>query len=457
MNDATLLPSGDTADTPTGRNLDVTHILVRADERIRVADSVLGRLHAVRDAAAELYRLGGDGRDNIGELFERAIIHHGLTADDVQTALTQGIDAFGDRTATAAATRSTESSIAGRDKADTAALPAPTSLPLKFFDELQTVTPKDWLIKNVLASGETSAWIGRPGAGKSALLTDIAIHLGACDTWRGYRIKRTRTGVVYFALERADLVGRRLVAHRMRDGIANAPIALVGCVIDLLSKDCASVMVDTIRRTEDHYGCGVGLAIIDTYAKGIAAGGGDENSARDQNRALVNLRRLIEQTGVHVATIGHTGKDESKGERGSNAKIADVDMQVTITGDQTKCAEITKGNDVQLGDLTAFALEPFEFGADDDGDPYRTHIVSKDALVASTAEPQTKLTANQRTMFSILHDAGSAGLLTDEWNEKAKAAGIGVRRRATLHDIRSNLKSKGLVREFNDRWFVQHH
>ena len=36
------------------------------------------------------------------------------------------------------------------------------------------------------------------------------------------------------------------------------------------------------------------LAIFDIYAKGIAAGGGDEDKAKDQNIVQANLRRLFE-------------------------------------------------------------------------------------------------------------------------------------------------------------------
>jgi hypothetical protein len=51
----------------------------------------------------------------------------------------------------------------------------------------------------------------------------------------------------------------------------------------------------------------------------IAAVGGDENSAKDQRAIFANLQRVKNATGVHVALIGHTGKDESRGARGSRA------------------------------------------------------------------------------------------------------------------------------------------
>ena len=251
------------------------------------------------------------------------------------------------------------------------------AVPLTFFDELsETPSPKPWLIKNVISRDETSSWIAPPGKGKSALLTDIAVHKAGGLDWRGFRTKG-RSGVVYFALERADLVRRRLVAHKQRDGLKGLPIAVAGEVIDLLNRNCVNVILATIHAAEQRFGCEVGLAIFDTYSKGIAAGGGDEDKAKDQNLVQANLRRVFDRgCHIHIAGIGHTGKDESKGERGSNARLADVDVQVQIAGDLIKTATIKKANDQPEGLLTSFKLEPFDFGLDEDGDPFRTFIVS---------------------------------------------------------------------------------
>ena len=63
-------------------------------------------------------------------------------------------------------------------------------------------------------------------------------------------------------------------------------------------------------------------------------------------------------TDVHVALIGHTGKDESRGARGSNAHMADVDMMVQISvADDVRTATITKINDGAEGVLTRFKLK----------------------------------------------------------------------------------------------------
>lgn len=262
-------------------------------------------------------------------------------------------------------------------------LPLP-EIRLKLFRDLAKPLPKPWIIKNVMALGEISSWIAPPGKGKSSLLTDIAVHLAAGLNWRGYRTK-IRRGVVYFALERAALVERRLHAYGLRDGFEDLPIAVAGQVIDLMNKSCVVQIMDAIKRAEDAFGIKVALGVFDTHSKGIAAGGGDENHARDQNIVAANMRRVLDQTEIHLASIGHTGKDVNKGERGSNARLADVDAEVQISGDTVKTATVTKANDQPEGQLTGFQLEPYEFEADEDGDKFKTYIVSKEILAGQTA------------------------------------------------------------------------
>jgi hypothetical protein len=277
-------------------------------------------------------------------------------------------------------------------------------LTLTFFSELAKPTPKPWLIKNVISRGETSSWIAPPGKGKSALLTDMCVDLAGGTDWRGYRVKR-RSGSVIFALERADLTKRRLTSHRMRDQLPDdLPIAVVGQIIDLMNTGCVGAIVDAIKRAEDGFKCEVGLAVFDTYSKGIAAGGGDESSAKDQNIAVANLRRVIDQIGIHIATIGHTGKDQSRGERGSNAHLADVDVQVQISGDAVKTATVTKANDQPEGPLTSFRLEPYDFGADEDGDPFRTYILSKEVITGAAATDR-KLSDHQKLAIEAMAEA----------------------------------------------------
>jgi hypothetical protein len=282
---------------------------------------------------------------------------------------------------------------------------APISL--EHYENFGTTAAKGWIIKNVIAAGETSSWIGPPGAGKSALITDLAIHIASGTDWRGHRSKE-RCGVVYFALERGELVKRRLIAHAARTMAfpAKLPFSIARQVINLLKPNCIDEIVATIRDAEKHHGCKIGVIVIDTYAKGIAAGGGDENSAKDQNMTLANLRRIQEATGVHIAIVGHTGKDETKGARGSNAFVGDVDMMVQFSGEKdARIAEIIINKDGAEGLLTRYKLEVAVLGKDDDGDDITTAIISADKLDSAKEISRATLTKTQRKAMEMLERA----------------------------------------------------
>jgi AAA domain len=343
--------------------------------------------------------------------------------------------------------------IVQKDRAETM-----RGYPFVTFDEMEADAPaKQWLIKNILARGETSAWIAPPGAMKSALLAEAAICVGAGLDWHGFRNKGA-AGVVYFAIERADLVKRRLRAHRRLLGLKGTPIVVSSSTIDLTHPDAFKKVIDTIRDAKAILQTDIGLVIIDTFAKLIAAAGGDENSAKDQGAVFANVQRVKNGTGVHVALIGHTGKDVNRGARGSNALLGDVDVMVELSGDDIRTATVTKANDAPEGPLFSFKSAVHEFGTDEDGDPITVNVVSGEEVSrqvdGKSREP--KLTPNERTLFGMLHAAGSAGLTLEDWNNQARDAGIGLKRKATLTDLHNSLLERKLVRNYGDRWHVIH-
>jgi hypothetical protein len=105
------------------------------------------------------------------------------------------------------------------------------------------------------------------------------------------------------------------------------------------------------------------------------------------------------------------------------------------------------------GAVIASRLETAELGLDDDGDPITSCVVVPVERTALPAADEPRLSRNQQTMFSILYDAKR--LTLEQWNEKTREAGIGVKRKADLVDIRTALKAKGLVCETMDCWMVK--
>jgi hypothetical protein len=279
--------------------------------------------------------------------------------------------------------------------------------------------------------------------------------------WHGFKIKKPYA-TVYFALERADLVQKRIWAECQRDGFNDVPVAVCPGLINIMDPKCVNAMVGTILAAEDKFGIEVAPAIIDTFGKAIACGGGDENLARDQNIAWGHLRRVHEAMArwraIHIAAIGHTGKDESRGARGSNAADGDNNVSLQIKNeDAIKSVSIYKANDLPEGPLLRFKMAPYDTGLkDDNGDAVAVWIADRETIQAVPTVIGPNLTKNQHTLFSILYRAGIVGLSTEEWNNKAREIGIGVKRNADLYDVRDQLRSKKLVRESAGRWFVDH-
>jgi len=187
-------------------------------------------------------------------------------------------------------------------------------------------------------------------------------------------------------------------------GALDVPIAVASNVVDLMNKLSVKIIADTIAEAEAHFGCKVGLIVIDTLSKGIAAGGGDEDKARDANIMLANLRRIEELTNVHIACVGHTGKDQERGHRGSNANMGDVDLMVQITGNGgVKTATVIKFNDGMEGSLTHYKIESAQLGTDEDGDPITTAIISDAAAeVEQEVTARKGLSKTQRRAMELL-------------------------------------------------------
>jgi hypothetical protein len=335
--------------------------------------------------------------------------------------------------------------------------------PLTFCSDFGNSVALDFIIKGIFARGHTSHLFGPPGSGKSALLGSAAVCLGSQPSWYGFKIKQ-KLATVFFPFERADLIKKRIWAQCQRDGIDidNVPIAVAEPLNDLMSQPCINQIIGTILAAEDKLGLEIGLCGFDTVNKGIARGGGDEDKAKDQNRAWGNLRRVHEGMAryhpVHLAGIGHTGKDESRGARGSNAQKGDNDIELQVRNGPIKAVEISKANEMPEGPLMRFCMEPYDTSVkDDEGDPVQVWIPAAEKITAvAAAEKVLKLTKNQQTIFNLLLDAGAAGLTLDEWNDKAREADIGVRRRADLIDIRMTLKDHKMVHEYGGRWYVNH-
>lgn len=323
---------------------------------------------------------------------------------------------------------------------------APTR-PFKLYGELEATSKKIWLVKNLLGAGEASATYGAPGSGKSALVEDMALHIAAGREWLGRPVMGG--SVVYVALERAMLVQRRAIAFRVRHEIEDLPFAIVGGVHDFREARTANEIASIVRQVEDVTNNKTVLIVMDTVSRALA--GGDENSSKDMGAIVNATSRLQEATGAHVQWVHHVPVDGGERMRGHGALLGALDTTINVEKlESVRVATVVKANDSEEGERISFNLESVTIGEET-----TAPVVVPTDEVAPAVKQGPRLTKNQDTMLTILRDAMPFGLSGEAWNAAAREAGIGVKRRADLVDVRLSLKSKGLVKEYADRWTVR--
>jgi hypothetical protein len=322
------------------------------------------------------------------------------------------------------------------------------------FGDIEQALQKEHLIQDFLGARELSCLFGEPGTAKSVFAGDLAAHVGwGQQPWFGRRV--TRCGVLYVAAERAALIKRRLAAFRIHHGVTDIPLAVLSGSFDLRSnRTSADAIVDIAKQWSDATCIKTGLIIGDTTSRLLA--GGDENSPKDMGAFINNVAFIQEKTEAHIMLVHHVPHDANR-MRGHSLQLAAMDTTILVQKNESgiRTATVDKNNDGDEGAQLAFDLLGVEIGCDPETGAATTAPVirARDEKLFN-APPEPKLSKNQKTMFSILRDAGPSGLTTQEWDTRARAEGIGVPRRADLYDTRTALKAKRIVRQYGDRWTV---
>jgi hypothetical protein len=273
----------------------------------------------------------------------------------------------------------------------------------------------------------------------------MAFNIAWRRDWRGYEYNAfddteysaEPRGSLYFALERTDLVRARMGAYKARDKPeVPLPISIVSRMINLLDPACVDQIAETAWKIEDITKVPIGLIIIDTFSKAIASG--DEDKAQTQNLAAANLTRIHEMLNVHIATIGHTGKNPNAGERGSNAREGHVDLQVQISGDdKVRTATVVKANDQAKRPIASFQMEEVTV-VRPDREPYTTAILAaatpaKEARPAASRPLTGKHALALEALGRVIAERGKDGGLIKADDKNPRATFKRIRDSITQH------------------------
>jgi hypothetical protein len=321
----------------------------------------------------------------------------------------------------------------------------PRRIRLTRFDEITLDTEEHYLIRGLIPRvGLTVIW-GPPKCGKSFVAFDAIMHIAIGREYRGRYVEQG--AVVYCAFEGAHGFKARKEAWRQQHLAEQAdddvPFYLMPLTLNLV-QDCGE-LIEAIK--EDVDGAKPAVVVLDTLNRSLQ---GSEDKGEDMGAYVRAADAIREAFNCAVVIVHHCGHEGTR-PRGHSSLIAAADAILSVRKENGQVVlKVDTMKDGPEGDELASRLRFVTVGETNRGHPITSCVVDPVAEVPLPREEQ--LTANQRTMLRILYDAGAAGLALEEWNKRAREAGLALKRPATLTDLRMDLKSKKLVHEFNGVW-----
>jgi hypothetical protein len=179
-------------------------------------------------------------------------------------------------------------------------------------------TEEEWIVEPLLAKRRLVALYSAPKVGKSLLMLELAAAMACGRPVLGNNATEP-LAVLYVDFEndpRGDIRTRLEAMGYAPSDLANLCYLSFPTLAKLDTKQGADELLAAIEE----YGCQV--VVIDTVSRSVA---GDEN----ENDTWLNFYRhtglRLKQAEVAMIRLDHSGKDESKGQRGGSAKSGDVD------------------------------------------------------------------------------------------------------------------------------------
>jgi hypothetical protein len=268
-------------------------------------------------------------------------------------------------------------------------------LPILGLNELRNMPPVKWLVDGVITKHGFSALYGAPGVGKSFIALDIALSVAYGRAWHDRPVDGGK--VLYIAGEGVGGLGKRVKAWETHYGLnEDVPLQVVPKAVQFRDEADIQELIDTI----DHFGGGYRLIVIDTVARSMV--GMEENSSSEIGIFVEACDRVRTHAGCALLAIHHSGKDASRGMRGSNALLGAVDtsLQVKAAGEDV-LMHVEKQKDAEPVPDMQFAFEKVALIADDSA---VIKLTEKRVDQGQNSNNLKKLNANDILTYNLLKE-----------------------------------------------------
>ena len=221
--------------------------------------------------------------------------------------------------------------------------------------ELDNLPKINWLIKDILVDGGIATIYGESGSTKSFLAIDLALHLASGSEWFGLPVSR-EIPVVYTALEGFTGLRKRILGWCKKNSISPSNMLITPDTLLLGENGSVESFINHYKEKEFHSG----MVIIDTL--NMACPNIEENSASEMSGVIRQAKLITEKLNSTVLIIHHSGKDESRGMRGSSSLKASMDTIIYVKQDSNGNCEwsLEKSKDSECGIRYGYRLETIE-------------------------------------------------------------------------------------------------
>jgi len=219
----------------------------------------------------------------------------------------------------------------------------------------------DELIQDMIVRKSQAMLFGDSNSGKTFYALSMAHAIVEGVPFMGKKVEKG--AVIYLATESPASVISRVQAIKSHYKCDMANLFIVQVPINFFTSDQHSAqIVDLCRQVESDTGAKVNLIIGDTLARMTA--GANENSGEDMVPILQRLDSVVYEADTAFLIIHHSGKDASRGARGSSTIRAHVDTEIFVVEDNLeRTASITKQRELpSKGVEIPFKLEIVQMG-----------------------------------------------------------------------------------------------
>ena len=295
-------------------------------------------------------------------------------------------------------------------------------------DQCASFKPAPYVVKGLIAQGDTACIVGAPGVGKTPAASEFAYCVSLGKEAFGMR---TRQGpVLYLAFENDRDMRKRVTALRDRHGYTPEFQMVADCAGRFKDPEFLTKLKRLVAHRRPS------LVVVDTL--GAAMPGFDENSSEGMGSVLA-VCQTLSRLGPAVLLVHHDTKGGDGLPRGHSSLNGAIDMNLALKqrADGAIGGTPSKNKNGELNvEVLAFRNRTVELDmTDEDGERVKT-VICEAAGVADRETRQVKLPRSAKAALKVFHELGDGAPVEESILRKACVEGRDVSRAEKEDDRR---------------------